>query len=205
MQIYLDLMHIYKKRRDLELLMNEKGMCTFWFTCSASDNHCLYFHSLIYGSIDLPSHSSEALDAHWRRKIRTQNPHIVDAFFHERMEIMLDILFGADGMETEWIWYRIEYQKRGATHKHGCIIIKCDPGITLHADNVLKGNMFYFLIHFYSVLAILHTSLESRSTRTHFSSSGGCWNIDCLEPFSYMPTALHILFFFRDYFGKSCY
>lgn len=54
------------------------------------------------------------------------NPHLADWYFtiyKLRNSWLLKIL------DTEWYWYRFEYQARGSTHAHGCARLTNDPGL----------------------------------------------------------------------------
>eukprot|EP00978_Attheya_sp_CCMP212_P045446 scaffold346934_cov67-Attheya_sp.AAC.1 len=42
--------YFYKKRCELEALIDVKGMPTMWFTLSAADNHWVDLHTCMYGS-----------------------------------------------------------------------------------------------------------------------------------------------------------
>ena len=41
----------------------------------------------------------------------------------------------------EWLWYRVEYQARGAPHVHGCFKFKNDPNLSKHAADVFRGRL----------------------------------------------------------------
>eukprot|EP00978_Attheya_sp_CCMP212_P018694 scaffold51676_cov29-Attheya_sp.AAC.1 len=70
-----------------------------------------------------------------------ENPHIMDAYFMKRTQILLETYYGKNGLECDWQWFRIEYQERGTAHAHGCFKLKCDPGIAQLAQKVLKGRI----------------------------------------------------------------
>ena len=130
----------YKKRKELEALITTHGMPTMWFTFSAADNHWLDFARCIYGG-DLPAFQSVKEAAAWRRKLIRENPHLVDALFQKRVNSMLDAFFGPTGLKLKYHWCRIEYQKRGTAHVHGCLRLVDDPGLTGLAEKVLRGRM----------------------------------------------------------------
>ena len=134
--------YFYKKRCELEALIDAKGMPTMWFTLSAADNHWVDLHKCMYGSDrPLPNLANELAKVKWRRKMTRENPHIVDAYFMKRVQALLDTYYGKTGLELEWSWFRIEYQERGTAHAHGCFRLKCDPGISDLAQKVLKGRI----------------------------------------------------------------
>ena len=125
---------------ELEALFDQEGMPTFWFTLSAADNHWLDLHKIMDPSIETRVFLNEKDKLKWKRKLVRNNPHIVDAFFQMRVKLMLQTYFGKQGLKTHWTCFRIEYQKRGTTHTHGCFKLDCDPGIAKLALTVLKGH-----------------------------------------------------------------
>ena len=102
-------------------------MPTLWFTFSAADNHWLDLHHIDLHPID--SSLDEKEQAIARRKFIRMNPHIVDKIFYERVKILIKKWFGKNGLEAEYVWFRIEYQERGTAHVHGCMRLKSDPGL----------------------------------------------------------------------------
>ena len=89
----------------------------------------------------MSSFANEKNKSTWRRNLIRDNPHIVDAYFHERVKIFIEIFFGKKGLDYEWHWFRVEYQKRGTAHVHGCLRLKGDPGIEKLSKIVLKGRI----------------------------------------------------------------
>ena len=114
----------YKKKYELDGLIEQEGMPTFWFSFSAADNHWLDLHKIITGSDYDPFTDNALHNAKIRRKLVRENPHIVDAYFYERSQTLLDVFFEASNIEVTYKWIRIEYQLRGTPHVHGCIRIK---------------------------------------------------------------------------------
>ena len=84
---------------------------------------------------------TEGDEAKFRRKMVRENPHIVDAFFYDRVENLLSTFFGKKGIEMSWHWFRIEHQARGTAHVHGCLRMKNDPGLSELAHVVLEGRI----------------------------------------------------------------
>ena len=79
--------------------------------------------------------------------MRRINPHIVDAYFQERLGFLLDAFFGKkSSLPAAWTWFRIEYQGRSSAHGHGCCRLKCDPGLIQLSQSVLKGRLAQHLI-----------------------------------------------------------
>ena len=77
--------YFVKRRKELEALMEQEGMCTTWFTLSAADNHWLDLNKIIYGDREIPVFATEAEKSAWRRNLVRNNPHIVDACFSDRV------------------------------------------------------------------------------------------------------------------------
>lgn len=55
-------------------------------------------------------------------------PHLTDWYFTSKLSDFLQCWL-YDTLDTEWHWYRLEYQSRGSTHAHGCAKLKNDTGI----------------------------------------------------------------------------
>ena len=68
-------------------------MSTFLFSFSAADNHWLDLHKIITGSDYDPFTDNELKNAKILRKLVRENPHIVDAYFYERFQTLLDFFF----------------------------------------------------------------------------------------------------------------
>ena len=77
------------------------------------------------------------------------NQHIVDAYFYWRMQKFLSIYFGANALDARWIWFRIEYQGRGAAHAHGCCRLNSDPGMTDLGFDVMEGRKWQRLLEYF--------------------------------------------------------
>lgn len=138
--------YLYKKRQMLENLIEQRGMCTMWYTLSMADNHWDdLFHLLHRDEVGkkqtFPVFATPRAEASWKRKFVRTNPHIVDAYFNERVHTLFDKVFSKSGIELEWNWYRIEYQGRGAPHVHGCLRLKRDPGIAKLSKTILHGRL----------------------------------------------------------------
>lgn len=130
--------YLYKARTNLEALMEQEGTATSWFSFSAADNHWADLHQLLHNDTESPD---ELEKAKARRKMVRDNPHIVDEFFNERVNQLFKTLFGQHGIELKYLWFRIEYQKRGAAHVHGCLKLKDDPGVAALSQQVLDGRI----------------------------------------------------------------
>ena len=97
--------------------MQDQGSSTLWFTFSDADNLWLDLHAP--GPM-LGVHFNQKEKVKLRAKWVRQNPHVVDAYFFHRVKFMVEKLFGVQGLEMVWVWFRIEFQARGTAHVHGC-------------------------------------------------------------------------------------
>jgi len=122
-----------KAKRELESLMQQKGMCTLWFTFSAADNHWRDFHTIanpMNNATNTTTEIDEKEKAIRRRKIVRDNLHVDDFHFHKGFGRFVNFFFGKDCLNASWYWYRTEYQKRGCPHIHGCCRLTSDhPGL----------------------------------------------------------------------------
>ena len=80
-------------------------MPTTWFMLSAADNHWLDLNKIIYGDRPMPSFMNEFEKAKRRRELVRDNPHLVDAYFTERVKEFIKTFFGNSGMEYKWFWF----------------------------------------------------------------------------------------------------
>ena len=139
--------YLFKKRKLLEAMIDQLGMPTMWFTFSIADNHWTDLHELLHRDmkgqpVPFPDFGGDACaEASWKRKVVRKNPHLVDAYFQIHLRNVLKIMFGTNGLESVWHWFRIEYQNRGAPHAHGCVQLKHDPDLTKLADKVISGRI----------------------------------------------------------------
>jgi hypothetical protein len=120
--------------------MEQEKMSSIWFSVSMADNHW----QDLARALDPPGEeprvfASEADAARFRRKMVRDSPHLVDAFFMHRVEAMLKTFFGKEGFEAAWHFVRLELQKRGVYHGHGCVRLKSDPGFNRLALEVYAG------------------------------------------------------------------
>ena len=93
--------YFFKKRSELEALIEQEGMRTIWFTLSAADNHWLDLSKLIRGEKPIPTFENEFEKAKWRRKLVRDNPHIVDAYFTNRVKELLMTFLKKNGLEYD--------------------------------------------------------------------------------------------------------
>ena len=88
--------YFFKKRKELEGLMQAQVSPTLWFTFSAADNHWLDLHAL---GPTLGVHFNQKEKVKLRAKWVRQNPHVVDAYFFHRVKFMVEKFFGVQGLE----------------------------------------------------------------------------------------------------------
>ncbi len=134
--------YLANHKRNLEGLVAEKGSPTFWMTYTAGDNYWIDLHSMAvqdghYNEDEIGMTEKEK--AAIRRKWVRDNPHIVDHYFFMRAKEYFNSFYGKDCLNAEWYWYRIEYQKRGSAHVHGCCRLKSDPNLPDLAQKVVHG------------------------------------------------------------------
>jgi hypothetical protein len=110
---------------------------------SAADNHWQDLHKLaVADAINANATMaglSERLKAKKRRKWIKNNPHVLDCYFHSRVDQHFKAFFGKECLNAEWFWRRTEYQKRGCAHIHGCCRLKSDPNLHELAQQVVHG------------------------------------------------------------------
>jgi hypothetical protein len=86
--------YLFQKRILLEKLCEQHGLCTVWFTLSMADNHWDDLHSMLNrdkgGNVlnPMPTFDTFKEEAAWKRKCVRENPHLVDAYFYEKVPIL---------------------------------------------------------------------------------------------------------------------
>jgi len=139
--------YFYKKRKELESLIEAKGMPTCWFTLSAADNHWNDLHELIYDDSitvrdTMYKDMNEKQKLSFRVRIVHEFPHIVDEYFLKRVNSFIQSFFlNKNGLKSTYFWFRIEYQERGTAHIHGCLKLSSDFGISELAQKVRDGRI----------------------------------------------------------------
>ena len=116
----------HKVKEDLKAIVTNIGTPTFFFTFSSADMHWPELHYLFEENNSNISTTSEE-----RRQNVINNPHIVDWFFTQRVEISFINYWLYDTLDAKWHWYRFEYQGRGSIHCHGTAKLKNDPGLSI--------------------------------------------------------------------------
>ena len=74
------------------------------------------------------------------------NPSIVNEFFTHRAKHLIDSFFPKatnvkKGIRRSWVWYRYEWQMRGAPHVHGMIRFADAPDLMDAGRKVKLGRM----------------------------------------------------------------
>ena len=123
-------------------------MPTLWFTLSAADNHWIDLFKTLHGTV--PHFENPQDFVKWKRKQVRDNPHFVDSYFYDRVKVALESFFGSKGLDMKWFWFRVEFQKRGTAHIHGCLRLKSDPDIALLGTQVLKGRTSSKIVKMYN-------------------------------------------------------
>ncbi|KAE8739288.1 hypothetical protein FOCC_FOCC015211 [Frankliniella occidentalis] len=113
----------YWNSRCSELLdmVNQIGTPTIFFTLSSAD----YYWPDLYR---LLGHSVNDLSLRERGQLLAQNPLVVDSFFYMRSKYFLENCFKKHFEVTD-MWYRYEFQHRGAIHLHGLAWFKNAPEV----------------------------------------------------------------------------
>ena len=151
-----------------------------WFTLSMADNHWHDLHSMVNRDKngkprDFPIFADAQSEAKWKRKLCRNNPHLVDQYFLDKVNSLFADVFNKDGFELDWLWYRIEYQARGAPHVHGCFKFKNDPCLSKHAQNVFRGRLASLALN---TTNLLHSSPDFDSYVTDLD----VWELEDFSP-----------------------
>ena len=131
--------HLYRERKKLEELNKQLGTATIWMTLSFADQHWEDLYRL-FG--DPPYNLDADGIRQWKRDCVINNAHLLDSFFVKRVESFVKHFFSEDGLDAFWIWYRYEWQSRGAIHAHLLAKLKSDPGIATMSIEVFQGRKF---------------------------------------------------------------
>ena len=130
-----------KRRKELEVLIQQEGLCTTWFTLSAANNYWLDLNRIIHSNRPLPEFANELKKAKQRCKLVCENLYIVDSYFIDRVRAFIKIFHSKNSLEYSQYWFRIEQQGRGTAHTHSCLWLKDDPGIEELLQKVLQGRI----------------------------------------------------------------
>ena len=76
----------------------------------------------------MPHSQTETISHTARTQAVVDIPHLTDWFFCNKLKDFVNHWL-LQVLDSQYYWYRIEYQARGSTHAHGCARLKNDPGI----------------------------------------------------------------------------
>ena len=108
------------RKKELIALMSAHKIATVCFTLSLANHHWGDLHHL-FGTIPPINPLETAVDYKKRcDKISMQNyannPSVVNEMFVQRVRAFVKLFFGPNGLNSNWHWYRYEWQKRGNIH-----------------------------------------------------------------------------------------
>ena len=141
------------RKKELIALMCVKKIATVWFTLSLANHHWDDLQNL-FGSkpAQLPDESDVDFIKRCKKiamKNYANNPAIVNEMFVKRVKLFMQSFFGETGLNSEWHWYRYEWQKRGNIHVHGLARLKSDPGLSKLGEDVAKGRKAQKMLEMY--------------------------------------------------------
>ena len=119
----------YTRRKELEAIFEQKGPGTAFFTFSFADNHWDDIHRHLPGDPSCPLN---------RRRNALRCPQLFDWFFEKRLQAFVKYFFEMY-LQSEWHWYRFEWQSRSAIHAHGVVKLTNDPGLVELVTKVYAG------------------------------------------------------------------
>ena len=119
-----------KKRGEVEAMVQQLGMPTFFVTLSAAD---IRWPELK----DFWMVSQEEM-----RAALVADPAVADWFFTSRFEIFLREFFGKRWNVLD-SWFRVEYQSRGSPHVHGLLWLPGAPNILDVNVDLIEAAAFY--------------------------------------------------------------
>ena len=122
------------------------GMCTLWFTLSATDNQWIDIFKTLHGRI--PEFEDPEDLVKWKWKIVCENNS--QSYFNDRVEDALESFFGSKGLNYKWSYYIFEKQKCGTALILGCLRLKSNPNIPLLGTQVLKGQISSKIVAMYN-------------------------------------------------------
>ena len=82
-------LYFYKKHKELEVLIEQEGLCTIQFILSVVDNYWLDLNKIIHSDRPLPNFSNKDKKAKQHRKLVKDNLHIVDSYFMDRTKAFI--------------------------------------------------------------------------------------------------------------------
>ena len=86
--------YLYQRRKELEALMFQKGLCTIWFSLSQADNHWVNLHKVLSPEADDMEFEDEEEKAKYQRKAARGNPHVCQSILlQESPSLVGDLLW----------------------------------------------------------------------------------------------------------------
>ena len=124
----------FQQTRDLQTMMEQKGAPTVFVTLSCADNYWPDLHR----HLPYPRGTNfSTLSRSQKKKMVRENPHLVSWYFHKRQKAFFDRIHKL--FNTDWYYTRLEAQRRGVMHVHGCIKMKNDQHVMANAAAALLG------------------------------------------------------------------
>ncbi|KAK3931895.1 ATP-dependent DNA helicase [Frankliniella fusca] len=111
------------RSHELQDMVEQIGLPTVFITLSCADGHWEDLYKLMTHKDIL------SLSPRERRQLVQDNPHIVDAFFDYRVNVLINKLLQTHFKVTDY-WYRVEYQHRGSPHIHGVFWFENAPDVS---------------------------------------------------------------------------
>lgn len=114
----------YKRRTELEAMVLQLGVPTFFLTLSAAD---LWWPCLVRHFGYDTTGKNETQISKDMQKLLSLNPLIANEYFAARVEVFLKLVCSKFNVND--YWYRVEYQHRGSPHIHGLFWIENAPDV----------------------------------------------------------------------------
>ena len=141
------------RKKELISLMCTKKIATVWFTLSLANHYWEDLQNIFCNPLHrLPDESDDKFKKREKKHAMqnyAHNPAIVNEMFVRRVKSFVKLFFGVNGLNSEWHWYRYEWQKRGNIHVHGLARLKSDPGLSKLSEDVAIGRKAQIILMMY--------------------------------------------------------
>jgi len=127
--------YFVSRKKELLALIESKGSPHIWFTLSLPNEYWEGLRKILQVS-DITS----------AKEMFLRNPHIADAYFRHQANLFFKTFFGSKGIESSWLWFRYEFQKRGNIHLHGMMRLNIDEDFPDLAELVIRGRKSHRLL-----------------------------------------------------------